>query len=154
MDNVEKKAAAFWAGDCSGACRVFPEGPYLRGYNKGFSDGLRMEKKCAAKGGLAGSAGILVDGFILECCTLPPDGKEEAAGLYKRFLEWYLAHGGKEALTCTWFGRSLSKRFKKTKSNGRILYRDIALISTEKQPLTDACVGITEQEKPGGGHLP
>ena len=69
---------------------------------------------------------ILAD-FIDECCIREPAAKEKAATLYKRFVEWYHDNIGQKEPTGVWFGKLLSQKFEKWKSEGCVMYRGIAL---------------------------
>jgi putative DNA primase/helicase len=65
--------------------------------------------------------------FIDECCIREPGAKDKAAKLYARFVLWYNANIGKKEPTGTWFGKQLSQKFEKTKSEGCVVYHGIAL---------------------------
>ena len=69
---------------------------------------------------------LLAD-FIDECCTREPGAKEKASILYSRFIDWYHENIGKDEPTGTWFGKQLSQKFDKDKSNGCVVYFGIAL---------------------------
>lgn len=75
---------------------------------------------------------ILAD-FIEQCCILEPMAKEKASQLFGRFKEWYKENISQEKdPNPTWFGRLLSQKFDKTKSEGCNVYHGISLI-TQKQ---------------------
>jgi putative DNA primase/helicase len=66
--------------------------------------------------------------WIEECCDREPAAKEKAADLFKSFVEWYHDNIGKgDKLTGTWFGKQLTKKFDKTKSNGSNVYLGVSL---------------------------
>jgi len=76
---------------------------------------------------------LLAD-FIDECCIREPKAKEKAAVLFNRFREWYGENIGKtDKLTGTWFGKHLSEKFDKGKSNGVVVYHGIALASNQEE---------------------
>lgn len=66
--------------------------------------------------------------WIEECCDREPAAKEKAADLFKSFVVWYHDNIGKgDKLTGTWFGKQLTKKFDKIKSNGSNVYIGISL---------------------------
>lgn len=69
---------------------------------------------------------LLAD-FIDECCIIEPGAKEKASKLYARFVTWYNANIGKKEWTGTRFGKQLTMKFSKTKSEGCLVYHGIAL---------------------------
>jgi putative DNA primase/helicase len=69
---------------------------------------------------------LLAD-FIDECCIREPGAKEKATKLYARFVTWYNENIGKKEWSGTKFGKQLSQRFPKHKSNGISMYHGIAL---------------------------
>lgn len=69
---------------------------------------------------------LLAD-FIDECCMREPSAKEKSAALYQRFVDWYHDNIGTKEPTGTWFGKLLSQKFKKWKSEGCVMYHGIAL---------------------------
>ena len=69
---------------------------------------------------------LLAD-YIDECCLREPGAKEKSAVLYQRFIDWYKDNIGEKVPTGTWFGKLLSQKFKKWKSEGCIMYHGIAL---------------------------
>jgi putative DNA primase/helicase len=70
----------------------------------------------------------MIGDWIEECCTREPAAKEKASDLFHSFLEWYHANIGKgDKLTGTWFGKQLTKKFNKDKSNGCNVYHGISL---------------------------
>jgi hypothetical protein len=144
MDSIRKKAAAFWAGGCSEACRVFPEGPYLKGYNAGFSDGLRSHVKDVKPGILTGTAGVIIDAFLEAEYQEDLESRVPSSKLYPDFLKWHARHDGVGTVTHTWFGKQLAQRFRKVKLNGRIFYLGLAP-RTKTQPTADAGAGIGDQ---------
>jgi putative DNA primase/helicase len=73
---------------------------------------------------------ILAD-FIDECCRKEPCAKEKSSILYARFIEWYHANIGKSEPSGSWFGRHMTQRFDKIKSDGCAVYRGIALSSLQ-----------------------
>jgi putative DNA primase/helicase len=73
---------------------------------------------------------LLAD-FIDECCFLEPGAHEKASILYARFITWYNSNIGKKEWSGTKFGKNLSMKFSKTKSNGCNIYHGIALWPTQ-----------------------
>jgi len=73
---------------------------------------------------------LLAD-FIEECCIVEPGAKEKASKLYGRFVSWYHANIGKKEKSGTWFGKLLSQRFEKNKSEGCVMYHGVALNGDE-----------------------
>ena len=69
---------------------------------------------------------LLAD-FIDECCLQEPGAKEKASVLYARFVDWYHDNVGKNEPTGTWFGKKLTDKFEKTKYEGCVMYRGVAL---------------------------
>jgi putative DNA primase/helicase len=69
--------------------------------------------------------------WIHECCLREPGAKDKAAKLYASFVAWYHANIGKNEPSGTWFGKQLSKKFDKHKSEGCIMYRGVALICSQ-----------------------
>jgi len=69
---------------------------------------------------------LLAD-FVDECCLVEPGAKEKASSLYQRFTSWYEENIGKKIPTGTWFGKSLSQKYEKSKSEGCVVYHGIAL---------------------------
>lgn len=69
--------------------------------------------------------------WIDECCLKEPGAKEKSAKLYTSFVAWYNANIGKKEPTGTWFGKQLSKKFDKHKSEGCIMYHGIALATAQ-----------------------
>lgn len=65
--------------------------------------------------------------FIEECCILEPGAKEKGSKLYERFVKWYNANIGKKEWSGTKFGKRMSKKFSKNKSEGCNVYHGIAL---------------------------
>lgn len=69
---------------------------------------------------------LLAD-FIDECCLREPGAKEKSSVLYARFVKWYHANVGQKEPTGTWFGKQLSQKYDKTKSEGCVMYHGVAL---------------------------
>ncbi len=75
---------------------------------------------------------LLAD-FIDECCIREPAAKEKSAALYQCFVDWYHDNIGTKEPTGTWFGKLLSQKFKKWKSEGCVMYHGIALKGASRQ---------------------
>ncbi len=75
---------------------------------------------------------LLAD-FIDECCLREPGAKEKSAALYQRFVDWYKDNIGEKVPSGTWFGKLLSQKFKKWKSEGCVMYHGIALKGATRQ---------------------
>lgn len=73
----------------------------------------------------------LIADFIDECCLIEPAAKEKSSKLYTRFVAWYNANIGKKEPTGTWFGKQLSQKFEKNKSEGCVVYHGIALLDNQ-----------------------
>jgi putative DNA primase/helicase len=71
--------------------------------------------------------------FIEECCIREPGAKEKSSILYNRFVEWYHENIGEKEPSGTWFGKQLSLKYDKGKSNGSNVYHGIALASAQGQ---------------------
>ncbi len=69
--------------------------------------------------------------WIDECCLREPGAKNKASKLYGSFVNWYHANIGQKEPTGTWFGKQLSKKFDKHKSEGCIVYYGITLNSEQ-----------------------
>jgi putative DNA primase/helicase len=69
---------------------------------------------------------LLAD-FIDECCLREPGAKEKSSVLYNQFVEWYHANVGKKEKSGTWFGKQLSQKYEKSKSEGCVTYHGIML---------------------------
>jgi putative DNA primase/helicase len=69
---------------------------------------------------------LLAD-FIDECCLREPGAKEKSSLLYNRFIDWYHENVGEKQPTGTWFGKQLSQKYEKHKSEGCVMYHGIAL---------------------------
>jgi len=69
---------------------------------------------------------LLAD-FIDECCIREPGAKEKSSSLYGRFIVWYHDNIGKNEPTGTWFGKQLSQKYEKSKSQGRVTYHGLML---------------------------
>ncbi len=65
--------------------------------------------------------------FADECCLKEPGAKEKSAVLYKRFVEWYKENIGEKEKSGIWFGKQMSQKYEKHKSEGCIVYHGIAL---------------------------
>lgn len=66
--------------------------------------------------------------FIDECCQQGPALKEKSSVLYARFVDWYHDNVGKDEPSGTWFGKNLTQKFDKHKSDGGFaVYQGIAL---------------------------
>jgi putative DNA primase/helicase len=73
---------------------------------------------------------LLAD-FIDECCLREPGAKAKSSVLYARFIDWYHDNVGQKEPTGTWFGKQLSQKYDKDKSNGCVIYHGIALNSPQ-----------------------
>jgi putative DNA primase/helicase len=71
--------------------------------------------------------------FIDECCIKEPLAKERASHLYNRFVAWYHDNHGKKEPTGTWFGKQLSQKYEKHKSEGVNVYRGLRLTDLEME---------------------
>jgi len=69
---------------------------------------------------------LLAD-YIDECCIREPGAKCSASELYGRFVTWYHANIGVKEPSGHWFGKQLSQKYEKSKSNGKIIYHGIDL---------------------------
>lgn len=69
----------------------------------------------------------MMSDFIEECCLREPGAKEKSSTLYNRFVEWYHENIGEKEPSGTWFGKQLSQKYTKGKSNGSNVYHGIAL---------------------------
>ena len=69
----------------------------------------------------------LIGDFVDECCVREPAAKEKYAALYTRFVDWYHENHGKKEPSGTWFGKQLSAKFTKNKSNGIVMYHGLIL---------------------------
>jgi putative DNA primase/helicase len=69
----------------------------------------------------------LIADFIDECCIREPGAKASSSDLYGRFVTWYHDNVGKNEPSGTWFGKQLSQKYEKTKSEGRNTYHGIML---------------------------
>ncbi len=70
---------------------------------------------------------ILAD-YIDACLDRLPVAQETAAALFKRFKEWYCENvGNADKITGTWFGKMMTGKFERGKSNGVIVYRGVQL---------------------------
>ncbi len=73
---------------------------------------------------------LLAD-FIDECCVREPGARSKSSLLYSRFVDWYHENVGKDEPSGTWFGKQLSQKFYKDKSNGCVVYFGIALTGNQ-----------------------
>lgn len=62
-----------------------------------------------------------------ERCFREPGAKDKGSVLYASFVDWYHENVGKNEPSGTWFGKQLSSKFEKRKSDGHIVYYGIAL---------------------------
>ena len=69
---------------------------------------------------------LLAD-YIDECCHREPGAKEKASNLYGRFVSWYHANIGTKEPSGTWFGKQLSQKYEKSKTEGCVTYHGIML---------------------------
>jgi hypothetical protein len=141
MSNFKKIATSFCKAACSTEFRAFVEGVFLKGFRAGFAEGrretlLRVESKGQS---LMGSM-TLIDNFIKECCVLIPGGRVSATVLFKRFLRYATTQSSEEAITQTQFGRILTARFNRKKSNGCVFYRGLILQSAQSHIETNATI--------------
>jgi putative DNA primase/helicase len=72
----------------------------------------------------------LMADFIDECCLIEPGAKEKSSILYGRFVTWYHDNIGKKEPSGTWFGKHLSQKYEKNKSEGCVMYHGIAINGT------------------------
>lgn len=71
-----------------------------------------------------------VQDWVDHCCYIPEEldtVKTSAAQLYENFMEWWKTNQGTKVPSGTWFGRRLSKKFKKCKEAGANHYVGIGL---------------------------
>jgi putative DNA primase/helicase len=73
---------------------------------------------------------LLAD-FIDECCVREPGARGKSSLLYARFVEWYHDNIGKNEPSGTWFGKQLSQKYEKDKSNGCVMYFGITLAAVQ-----------------------
>ena len=73
---------------------------------------------------------LLAD-FIEECLIVEPGAKERASKLYGRFVQWWHDNIGKKERSGTWFGKLLSQKFEKNKSEGCVMYHGIRLLDVQ-----------------------
>ncbi|MBN1545723.1 MAG: hypothetical protein JW902_03595 [Syntrophaceae bacterium] len=70
-------------------------------------------------------------GYILdfkdECCKDEVAARETAAALYNRFVDWYHQNRGKKEPSPTAFGKELAVKYRRSKSNGIVVYHGIRL---------------------------
>ena len=62
-----------------------------------------------------------------ECCIHEPAAHEKGKPLYDNFIHWYHTNIGEKEPSATWFGKQMGAKFDKSKSNGCVVYRGIAL---------------------------
>ena len=60
-----------------------------------------------------------------------PGAKEKSSALYARFVDWYHDNIGKNEPSGTWFGKQLSQKYEKNKSEGVVMYHGIALAGNQ-----------------------
>jgi hypothetical protein len=70
---------------------------------------------------------IVIHNFVGKCCVVNKKYSCRSATLYKKFIKWFPDNPNQEIPSIMWFGCQLSKLFKKSKSNGLIIYRGIDL---------------------------
>ncbi|MFA5323090.1 MAG: phage/plasmid primase, P4 family [Smithella sp.] len=69
----------------------------------------------------------MIGDFVDECCAREPLAKERGSHLYNRFVRWYHDNHGKNEPSGAWFGKQLSQKFEKNKSDGVIVYHGLRL---------------------------
>jgi len=74
----------------------------------------------------------MIGDFVDECCIKEPLAKERGSALYNRFVTWYHDNHGQKEPTGAWFGKQLSQKFDKNKSDGVIMYHGIRLVDFEE----------------------
>lgn len=78
----------------------------------------------------------LIQDWIDENCITETDPdqahklSETSNNLYKDFSNWFQEHHGKRVPSLQWFGRRMSKKFKKDKSRGSNTYFGVQLVSS------------------------
>jgi len=89
---------------------------------RGFQRGL-------AKVGMTPSPGKTAsfDDFLSECCILDGTFRVQSTAVYREFCRWW--HDDSSVLTVTAFGRLMAMRFKKCKSNGRVFYQGLRMMT-------------------------
>jgi putative DNA primase/helicase len=65
--------------------------------------------------------------FIDECCIREQGANVKASIIYAKFVDWFHDNIGKSEPSGTWFGKQLSQKYEKDKSNGVIIYHGITL---------------------------
>jgi len=106
----------------------------VRGCLEWQSDGLAPPREITAATEKYRQAEDLVADYIYECCDITdPHAIETATALYTRFVAWYEANIGKKPRSGTWFGKQLSRKYEKWKSNGKVVYQGIALKGSPDQ---------------------
>lgn len=99
----------------------------IRGCLHWQRDGLKPPREVTeATEGYRRNEDLLAD-FEEECCIREPGAKEKGASLYQRFVMWYEDNVGKNTPSGTWFGKQLSQKYRKSKSDGHSVYHGIAL---------------------------
>src|SRR5699024_9592813 len=68
--------------------------------------------------------------FLDDCCLIDCEEKEESSALYSAYKQWSKENNF-YTLDRTRFGKEIGSRFQKGKSNGRIIYRGLALSEEE-----------------------
>ncbi len=76
---------------------------------------------------------LLAD-FIDECCIREPGAKCKSSVLYRRFVDWWHENIGRKEESGTWFGKQLSQKFERSKSNGCVVYHGIDVVEIEGEP--------------------
>ncbi len=105
----------------------------IRGCLEWQRDGLKPPKEVTeATEEYRKNEDLLAD-YIDECCLREPGAKEKSAALYQRFVDWYKDNIGEKVPSGTWFGKLLSQKFKKWKSEGCVMYHGIALKAGTRQ---------------------
>lgn len=74
----------------------------------------------------------MIGDFIDEYCIKEIAAKERGSSLYNRFVRWYHDNHGKNEPSGTWFGKQLSQKYKKNKSEGYVVYHGIKLIALDE----------------------
>ncbi len=88
---------------------------------------------CAPSASLSVDEGDPIGEFIDECCVVDPLARGRASAIFERFVLWHHDNVGGNEPTGTWFGRRLAERFRKSKSNGCMIYYGIGLSETTKE---------------------
>lgn len=69
--------------------------------------------------------------FTEECCFLKPTARSKASKIYNRYVEWYFSKYDTEAPNITRFGRHLARKYRKSKTNGCVIYQGIGIRGEE-----------------------